>query len=44
MVKNALKGFIGYCDNDNIRPLCIRPFQMIGYAKCFDINNVFQGY
>ena len=26
--KNSLKYFIGYSDNDNIRPLCIRISQM----------------
>ena len=31
--KNSLKYFIGYNDNDNIRPLCIRPPQMTGYAR-----------
>ena len=37
--KNSLKYFIGYNDNDIIRPLCIRLPQMTGYArKC---NNVF---
>ena len=28
--KNSLKYFIGYNDNDNIRPLCIRLPQMTG--------------
>ena len=37
--KNSVKYFIGYNDNDVIRPLCIRLPQMTGYArKC---NNVF---
>ena len=31
--KNALKYFIGYNDNDVIRPLCLRLSQMTGYAK-----------
>ena len=31
--KNSLKYFIGYNDNDNIRPLCIRLPQMTGYAR-----------
>ena len=31
--KNALKYFIGYNDNDVIRPLCLRLPQMIGCAK-----------
>ena len=36
--KNSLKYFIGYNDNDNIRPLCIRIPQMTGYARKFDEN------
>ena len=36
--KDALKYFIGYNDNDIIRPLCLRLPQMIGYAKKFDKN------
>ena len=36
--KNSLKYFIGYNDDDVIRPLCIRLTQMIGYVKCFDSN------
>ena len=31
--KNSLKYFIGYNDNDNIRPLCIRLPQMTGYSR-----------
>ena len=31
--KNSVKYFIGYNDNDIIRPLCIRLPQMTGYAK-----------
>ena len=31
--KNSLKYFIGYNDNDIIRPLCMRLPQMTGYAK-----------
>ena len=34
--KNSLKNFIGYNNNDIIRPLCIRLSQMTGYAKTFD--------
>ena len=30
--KNSLKYFIGYIDNDIIRPLCITSPQMTGYA------------
>ena len=36
--KNALKYFIGYNDNDVIRPLCLRFPQMTGYAKKFNEN------
>ena len=36
--KNSVKYFIGYNDNDIIRPLCIRLPQMIGYARKFDEN------
>ena len=31
--KNVFKYFIGYNDNNAIRPLCIRLPQMTGYAK-----------
>ena len=33
--KNSLKYFIGYNDDDVIRPLCIKLPQMIGYVKKF---------
>ena len=36
--KNSLKYFIGYNDDDAIRPLCIKLPQMIGYVKHFDSN------
>ena len=36
--KSSLKYFIGYDDNDDIRPLCIKLSQMIGYAKYVDSN------
>ena len=36
--KNSFKYFIGYNDNDNIRPLCVMLPRMIGYAKYFDSN------
>ena len=36
--KNSLKYFIGYNDNDIIRPLCIRLPQMTGYARKFHEN------
>ena len=36
--KSSLKYFIGYNDDDVIRPLCIKIPQMIGYVKNFDSN------
>ena len=36
--KNSLKYFIGYNDDDVIRPICIKLNQLIGYAKYFDTN------
>ena len=36
--KNSFKYFIGYNDNDIIRPLCIRLPQMTGYARKFNEN------
>ena len=39
-LKNATKYFIGYIDNDEIKPICIRLPQMIGYVKYFDDNKV----
>ena len=36
--KNSLKYFIGYDNNDIIRPLCIRLPQMTGYARKFNEN------
>ena len=36
--KNSLKYFIGYNDDDVVRPLCIKLPQMIGYVKHFDSN------
>ena len=36
--KNSYKYFIGYNDNDNIRPLCIRLPQMTGCARKFNEN------
>ena len=35
---NSLIYFIGYNDNDVIRPLCLRLPQMTGYAKKFNEN------
>ena len=36
--KNSLKYFIGYNDDDVIRPLRIKLSKMIGYVKHFDSN------
>ena len=36
--KYPFKYFIGYNDNDAIRPLCVRLPQMTGYARRFDEN------
>ena len=36
--KNSFKYFIGYNDNDIIRPLCTRFPQMTGCARKFDEN------
>ena len=36
--KNEAKKFIGYNDNDVIRPLCLRLPQMTGYAGKSDEN------
>ena len=36
--KNSFKYFIGYNDNDIIRPLRIRLPKMIGYARKFNEN------
>ena len=36
--KNWFKYFIGYNDNDIIRPLCIRLLQMTGYVRKFNEN------
>ena len=36
--KNSFKYFIGYNDNDVIRPLCIKLPQMIGYIRKFEGN------
>ena len=38
VTKTSLKYFIGYNDDDAIRPLCIKIPQMIGYLKHFDSN------
>ena len=36
---NSHKYFIGYNDNDSIRPLCIKLPQMTGYARKFNENS-----
>ena len=36
--KNSFKYFIGYYDNDVIRPLLVKLPQMIGYARKFNEN------
>ena len=36
--RNWFKYYIGYNDEDVIRPLCIKLPQMIGYVKCFESN------
>ena len=36
--KKSSKYYIGYNDDDVIRPLCIKLSQMIGYVKHFDSN------
>ena len=37
--KNSFKNFIGYNDNDIIRPLCIKIPQMTGYFRKFNENS-----
>ena len=36
--KNGFKYFIGYNDNDVIRPLCVRLPKITGYARKLDEN------
>ena len=36
--KSSFKYFLGYNDDDVIRPLCIKLPQMIGYLKQFHYN------
>ena len=36
--KKSFKYFIGYNDNDVIRPLCVRLPQMTGFSRKFDEN------
>ena len=37
-IKNSFKYFIGYNDNDVIRPLLVKLSQMIGYTRKFHEN------
>ena len=37
--RKSFKYFIGFNDNDDIRPLCVRLPQMIRYAKYFENND-----
>ena len=37
--ENSLKYFIGYNNDDVIRPLCIKLPQMIGYVKNFEVRD-----
>ena len=37
-IKNSLKYFIGYNDDDVIRPLYVKLPEMVGYVKHFDSN------
>ena len=36
--KNSLKYIIGYNDDDDVRPLCIKLRQIVGYVKHVDSN------
>ena len=36
--KNSFKYFIGYNDNDVIKPICVKLPQITGYARKFDEN------
>ena len=38
--KGSIKYFVGYNDEDVIRPLCVKFPQMIGYVKNFDGNKM----
>ena len=37
--KESIEYYIGYNDDDVIRPLCIKLSQMIGYVKHFNNSN-----
>ena len=39
---DSFKYFIGYNDNDIIRPLCVRLPQMTGYTKNFNLTMSFK--
>ena len=36
--KNSFKYFIGYNDDDAIKPLCMKLPQMIGYVRKLEVN------
>ena len=38
--KNSFKYFIGYSDNDVIRPLCIKLLEMTSYVRKFGSNTI----
>ena len=38
VTKNSFKYFLGYNDNDVIRPLCVKLPRTTGYARRFDEN------
>ena len=40
MAQNSFKYFIGYNDNDVIRPLCLKLPQMTGYTRKYDENAI----
>ena len=40
VTNKSFKYFVGYNDNDDIRPLCIMLPQMIGYVKFFESNKI----
>ena len=42
--KNSFKYFIGYNNNDTIRPLCIKLPQMTGYGKKFEFNLIWMSF
>ena len=38
--KGSIKYFVGYNDEDVMRPLCVKFPQMVGYVKNFDGNKM----